>query len=43
MNGVEVQHHRLEANGIEQHVVTAGHGPPVVLLHGFPEFWYAWR
>ncbi|MBV9320217.1 MAG: alpha/beta fold hydrolase, partial [Mycobacterium sp.] len=21
----------------------AGSGPPVILLHGFPEFWYAWR
>ena len=25
------------------HYVTAGHGPLVVLLHGFPEFWYSWR
>jgi pimeloyl-ACP methyl ester carboxylesterase len=25
------------------HVVTAGRGPLVVLLHGFPEFWYSWR
>jgi pimeloyl-ACP methyl ester carboxylesterase len=23
--------------------VEAGDGPPVVLLHGFPEFWYSWR
>lgn len=26
-----------------QHYVDAGSGPPVVLLHGFPETWYAWR
>ena len=25
------------------HVVRAGDGPAVVLLHGFPEFWYSWR
>ena len=25
------------------HYVEAGEGPLVVLLHGFPEFWYAWR
>jgi alpha/beta hydrolase fold len=25
------------------HCVEAGAGPLVVLLHGFPEFWYAWR
>ncbi len=31
--------------GVRLHAVTAGdpHGPPVVLLHGFPEFWYGWR
>ena len=25
------------------HVVTAGSGTPVVLLHGWPETWYEWR
>ncbi|WP_226482982.1 alpha/beta fold hydrolase [Natrinema amylolyticum] len=32
-------------NGIELHVVAAGDetDPLVVLLHGFPEFWYSWR
>jgi epoxide hydrolase 4 len=28
---------------VELHYVEAGHGPLVVLLHGFPEFWYGWR
>jgi pimeloyl-ACP methyl ester carboxylesterase len=35
----------IATNGIRLHVVTAGDpkGRPVVLLHGFPEFWYGWR
>ncbi|ASG22398.1 alpha/beta fold hydrolase [Nitrospirillum viridazoti] len=33
----------LQANGIRQFVVEAGDGPPVILLHGFPETNYAWR
>lgn len=38
-----VEHHFVQANGIKIHYVTAGQGPPVLLLHGFPEFWYCWR
>ena len=33
----------LTANGQRFHYVTAGAGPLVLLLHGFPEFWYSWR
>src|SRR5262245_42192494 len=35
----------LPGDGVKLHAVRAGdlHGPPVVLLHGFPEFWYGWR
>jgi pimeloyl-ACP methyl ester carboxylesterase len=35
----------VHANGIRLHLVEAGPatGPPVVLLHGFPELWYGWR
>lgn len=40
---VELRHHRVVANGIKQHYVEAGSGPPVILLHGFPFTWYAWR
>jgi pimeloyl-ACP methyl ester carboxylesterase len=32
-----------EVNGVRLHYAEAGSGPLVVLLHGFPEFWYAWR
>jgi pimeloyl-ACP methyl ester carboxylesterase len=31
------------ANGIRMHYVEMGSGPLVLLLHGFPELWYAWR
>jgi pimeloyl-ACP methyl ester carboxylesterase len=34
---------RLSANGIEIHYAEAGEGAPVVLLHGWPEFWLTWR
>lgn len=35
----------IRTNGIMMHVVMAGpsDGEPVVLLHGFPEFWYGWH
>ncbi len=36
-------HKYLISNGIKLHYVTQGEGPLVLLLHGFPEFWYSWR
>ena len=30
-------------NGVRLHYVTAGKGPLIVFLHGFPEFWYEWK
>jgi pimeloyl-ACP methyl ester carboxylesterase len=33
----------VQGNGIRQHVVTGGNGPPLLLVHGWPENWYAWR
>jgi pimeloyl-ACP methyl ester carboxylesterase len=43
--GIELEAGRVDAGAVELHVVQAGpaHSPPVVLLHGFPEFWYAWK
>ncbi len=38
-----VKHRTETVNGIRLHWVEAGAGPLVVLLHGFPEFWYSWR
>jgi len=43
MNGLEWNHQYLEANGIRVHYVRHGEGFPLVLLHGWPEFWYTWR
>jgi pimeloyl-ACP methyl ester carboxylesterase len=36
-------HRFVNANGTRFHVVESGTGPLVMLLHGFPEFWYAWH
>jgi pimeloyl-ACP methyl ester carboxylesterase len=36
-------HRSVDVHGLRLHCVEAGTGPLVVLLHGFPEFWYAWR
>ena len=38
-----ITHHFALVNGIRLHYVIAGHGKPVVLLHGWPETWYEWR
>jgi pimeloyl-ACP methyl ester carboxylesterase len=38
-----ITHHYAQVNGIQMHYIEAGSGEPVVLLHGFPEFWYSWR
>jgi epoxide hydrolase 4 len=37
------QHRFIETNNIRLHCVVQGEGDLVVLLHGFPEFWYSWR
>lgn len=39
------EHGDVSANGIRLHVVECGRpgAPLVVLLHGFPEFWWTWR
>lgn len=40
-----LEHQAIRVNGVRLHVVKAGpeDGKPVILLHGFPEFWYGWR
>ena len=41
--GSEVREGYAEIGDVRLHYVEAGEGPLVVLLHGFPEFWYGWR
>lgn len=37
------EHRFVAANGARFHVAEQGQGPLVLLLHGFPQFWWAWR
>ncbi|NJL78920.1 MAG: alpha/beta hydrolase [Richelia sp. RM2_1_2] len=37
------QHECIVTNGVNLHYVTQGSGPLMLMLHGFPEFWYSWR
>ena len=37
------RHREISANGQRFHAVEAGEGPLVLLLHGFPQFWWSWR
>jgi epoxide hydrolase 4 len=41
--GSEVSEGYADIGNVRLHYVEAGEGPLVVLLHGFPEFWYGWR
>jgi pimeloyl-ACP methyl ester carboxylesterase len=43
MTSVTAAHHTAQVNGTRLHYVTAGEGPPVMLLHGWPQTWYEWR
>ncbi|GAA4236494.1 pimeloyl-ACP methyl ester carboxylesterase [Streptosporangium album] len=36
-------HRSVHAGGTRFHIVEAGKGPLVLLLHGFPQFWWSWR
>src|SRR5215469_10320740 len=36
-------HNYAEVNGIRLHYAAEGQGPLMLFLHGFPEFWYAWK
>ncbi len=38
-----MEHHIVRANGTRLHVAMVGEGPPLLLLHGWPEFWMTWQ
>jgi pimeloyl-ACP methyl ester carboxylesterase len=35
--------HYVDTGDLRQHVVIGGDGPPLLLVHGWPQTWYAWR
>jgi pimeloyl-ACP methyl ester carboxylesterase len=43
IDNVTFIHHMASVNGIQIHYVMGGQGDAIVLLHGWPETWYAWR
>jgi len=43
MQQLAVSHHYADVGDSRVHFVSAGEGPALVLLHGWPETWYAWR
>ncbi len=38
-----VRHRYVNAGGLLTHVAEAGEGPPLVMLHGWPQHWWMWR
>src|SRR5258707_7562523 len=38
-----MEHLTIQANGAAFHVARTGHGRPLLLLHGWPEFWLTWE
>ncbi len=42
---MDLRERYIETNGVKLHVMESGpaDGPMILFLHGFPEFWYAWR
>jgi pimeloyl-ACP methyl ester carboxylesterase len=43
LGNMTFSHNMASVNGVQLHYVIGGHGPPVVLLHGWPETWYEFR
>jgi pimeloyl-ACP methyl ester carboxylesterase len=43
IDNVTFTHHMASVNSIQIHYVMGGQGDAIVLLHGWPETWYAWR
>src|SRR5499427_1122733 len=43
LGGSDLREGYAEIGDVRLHYVEAGDGPLIVLLHGFPEFWYGWR
>ncbi len=39
----KVTHGYADNNGVKIHYASAGKGPLIIMIHGFPDFWYSWR
>jgi pimeloyl-ACP methyl ester carboxylesterase len=39
----KISHHYVTVNGIKLHYVRQGAGEPLMLIHGWPGFWYEWH
>jgi pimeloyl-ACP methyl ester carboxylesterase len=39
----DVRHGTVDSGGVKIHYATIGKGPVVLMVHGFPDFWYSWR
>ena len=39
----EVKHGYVNNDGVKIHYASLGTGPLVIMIHGFPDFWYTWR
>ncbi|MFX0057950.1 MAG: alpha/beta fold hydrolase [Candidatus Hodarchaeota archaeon] len=39
----EIEENFVDVNGIKLHIISIGSGQPLILLHGFPDFWYGWK
>lgn len=39
----EIEEKYIKINGITLHTIITGSGEPLILLHGFPDFWYGWK
>jgi pimeloyl-ACP methyl ester carboxylesterase len=38
-----VEHGFADSGGVKIHYASLGLGPLVVMIHGFPDYWYTWR
>src|SRR5205809_7487538 len=38
-----VKHGYADSNGVKIHYAKMGSGPLIVMIHGFPDYWYTWR
>jgi pimeloyl-ACP methyl ester carboxylesterase len=43
IDNMTFSHNTASVNGIQLHYVIGGQGDPLVLIHGWPETWYAWH